>query len=488
VKIGIKIKFSIFLGILLLLTVVILSLLVLNGIKNNQKVQYEQYLAQQAETANIYFMQNILAETNKVPQTYLKDKGIGFAAQLELISGLTVVLYDINGTIISKKTPLTESKNMKRTLDIVLNNKTAYLIEGKALYYFTPIKIGNEQVGVVQFNYSLTEYQDFYKQIRQLFIYVGAGVFLLSFILAYIYFGSFANGIIRLKNTVDQIGEGHYDVSTLRRRDELGRLSKGIQGMSSQIEKTLQDMKEEQEKLTLAVDKLSLLDQQQKQFIGNVTHEFKTPLTSIKAYLDLLEMYPEDNELLETAKENIKSETQKLYEMVVKVLDLSALDKYEFEYRMEPLEVKQTILAVLNSLSGKLDKFGIQLVMDLSEVYVKADKDSMMIILMNLLDNAIKYNKAGGSIFVRNYESQKQAVIEIADTGIGIPNHLGKDIFEPFYTVDKNRSRENGGVGLGLSLAKKYAEVQGGSLTLVKSDQAGTTFRITFPVSDLQKV
>jgi two-component system, OmpR family, phosphate regulon sensor histidine kinase PhoR len=485
VRSGIKIKFSIFLAGLLLLTVLLLSIFSLNGIKNNQRVQYEQYLAQQAEMANIYFIQTILAQTNKTTQTFLIEKGVDFATELELISGETVVLYDREGNIVSEKIPLTESKNIKKTLNLALDNKTAYLTQGEELYYLAPIKIGREQIGVVQFNFSVAQYQEFYQQIRQLFIIVGAGVFLTSFFLAYLYFGTFANSIIRLEKEVGLIGEGHYDVAALRRGDELGRLSEGIRGMSLQIKRTLRDMKEEQEKLTLAVGRLSLLDQQQKQFIGNVSHEFKTPLTSIKAYLDLLKMYPGDSELIETARESIKSETQKLYEMVVKVLDLSALDKYEFEYKMERLEVKQTILTVLSSLSGKFDKFDIQPKTELIEAYVKADKDSLMIVLMNLMDNAIKYNKAGGSIFVKNDIQEKQIVIDIADTGIGIPADFVNSIFEPFYTIDKNRARENGGVGLGLSLAKKYAKVQGGSLTLLRSDQEGTTFRITLPAYEV---
>ncbi len=165
-------------------------------------------------------------------------------------------------------------------------------------------------------------------------------------------------------------------------------------------------------------------------------------------------MYPGDSELVETASNRIKNDTDKLYEMVVKVLDLSALDKYEFEYQMEPLEIKQIIINVLSSLSGKLDKFGIQAKSRLVEANVKGDRDSLMIVLMNLLDNAIKYNKAGGSILVTNEVQDNYMIIDIADTGIGMPEEFANKIFEPFYTIDKNRAREKGGVGLGLSLAQ----------------------------------
>jgi signal transduction histidine kinase len=349
------------------------------------------------------------------------------------------------------------------------------------LYYLTPLRIENKQVGVMQIYYYLTGENQFYNRIRQTLVVIGSSIFFLSFILAYFYFRFFANGIIRLGQMVDRIREGHFKIESLGRRDEIGRLSTGIQAMSNQIMYTMKGMEEEQEKLKLAVNKLSLLDQQQKQFIGNVTHEFKTPLTSIKAYIDLIEMYPDDNKLIDKPIMTIKNETIRLYEMVDKVLQLSMLEKYDFEYNPVNVETKQLILSVLQRLSGKINKFSIILETELTEASVKADKDSLVIILMNLLDNAIKYNKTNGKIFVRNYISNKHVYIEITDTGIGIPKEAVSRVFDPFYTVDKNRSRESGGTGLGLSLVKKYTEKQGGSVTLINTDSKGTTFQISFP-------
>ncbi|MGO4546099.1 ATP-binding protein [Paenibacillus sp. 2TAB23] len=481
-RISIKFKFSIFLAALLLLTVFILSLLVLEGIQKNQQLEVEQYLAQQGATANVYFIQTLMAESNKVPHTFLAEKGKDFAGQLELISGHSVVVYDLQGVIMNKDKSSMTSGSISKTLAFALKNKTAYLTDNDSLYYMTPLKTGNEQVGVVQFNYSLAKNLAFYNQIKKLFIYIGTGVFLLSFILAYFYFNSFASKIIRLNAAVDRIREGQFEIDTLARKDEIGELSEGIRDMSEQIMRTMRDKDQEREKLTMAVHKLSKLDQQQKQFIGSVTHEFKTPLTSIKAYIDLLHMYPDDEELLETAKTNINSETQRLYEMVEKVLQLASLEKYDFEFNKEKIDVQQAIEFVLNSLRGKLDKFGLRLETVLTEAYVEADKDCMTIVLINLLDNAIKYNKANGHILVISEIKDGRVIIEIADSGIGIPEEVVHKIFEPFYTVDKNRSRENGGAGLGLSLAKQYTELQGGSIALVRTDKTGTVFRISFPV------
>lgn len=353
-KISIKIKFSVFLAVLLLLTVVILSILVLDGIKKDQQEQYEGFLAQ----------------------------------QISSVSGQLTVLYDKDGKKVGESVAESKTDNFKTTLSFALKNKIAYQVEQDSLYYY-----------------------------------------------------SFANGILKLKNVTDLIRTGEYNIEVPHRRDELGKLGEGIYDMSRQIVKTIGDMQAEQQKLTLAVAKLSELEQQQKQFIGNVTHEFKTPLTSVKAYIDLLEMYPDDMELMKTARETIDQEIRRLYEMVDKVLQLSALEKYDFEYNMEKIDVREIILQVCSSIKGRMDKFGLLLETELEEVFVEADRENMIIILINLLDNAIKYNKSQGSIRIRSHEAYSKVFIDISDTGIGMPAEAEFKIFEPFYTVDKNRSR-----------------------------------------------
>ncbi len=478
---SIKIKFSVFLAVLLLLTVTILSILVLDGIKKDQQVQYETFLAQQARTANLYFIQLSLGESSTMPETFLASGGNELAKQLSRVSGQLVVLYDKNGKKTGESVAKSETGNVEKALSFALQNKIAYQVERDSLYYLAPLTAGSEQIGVVQLYYSLVRNLEFYNYIRTLFVYIGAGVFIVSFMLGYFYFNSFANGILKLKNMVDRIRVGQYEIEVPRRRDELGKLGEGIYDMSRQIVKTIGDMQAEQQKLTLAVTKLSQLEKQQKQFIGNVTHEFKTPLTSVKAYIDLLEMYPDDAELMETARINIGQETERLYEMVDKVLQLSALEKYDFEYTMEKIDVRQIILQVCGSLKGKMDKFGIQLETELTEAFIEADRESMVIILVNLIDNAIKYNKTLGSIRIKSYSERSSVFVEIIDTGIGMPAEAEFKIFEPFYTVDKNRSRQSGGTGLGLSLVKKLVEKQGGTVALFKTGPEGSTFRLSFP-------
>ena len=482
-RISIRIKFSVFLAALLLLTVAILSILVLDGIKKDQQAQYEAFLAQQARTANLYFIQLSLGESLVMRETFLMSGGNGLAEELGRVSGQLVVLYDKNGNKTGESVAKSETRQVETALSFALQNKIAYQVEGDSLYYLAPLTVGSRQIGVIQLYYSLARNIEFYHHIRMLFFYIGAGVFIASFLLGYFYFNSFANGILKLKAMTDRIRAGQYELEVPRRRrkDELGKLGVGIYDMSRQIVKTIGDMQAEQQKLTLAVAKLSQLEKQQKQFIGNVTHEFKTPLTSVKAYLDLLEMYPDDADLMETARSNIKKETERLYEMVDKVLQLSALEKYDFEYNMIKIDISQIILQVCGSLKGKMDKFGIRLETELTEAFIEADQENMVIILVNLLDNAIKYNKPQGSIRIKSYTAGSDVFVEISDTGVGIPAEAEAKIFEPFYTVDKNRSRQSGGTGLGLSLVKKLVEKQGGAIALTETSPEGSTFRLRFP-------
>ena len=131
---------------------------------------------------------------------------------------------------------------------------------------------------------------------------------------------------------------------TVNRNDELGELSKGIISMSNTIEKSIKELKIERDSLSIAVDKLKKMDKKQKEFIGNVTHEFKTPITTIKAYAELIGMYKNDLSLVKEGTLNISKECDRLTTMVDRVLSLSALEKYDFEIEKKEINLKETLI------------------------------------------------------------------------------------------------------------------------------------------------
>lgn len=337
-------------------------------------------------------------------------------------------------------------------------------------------------MGVVQLQYPLKNAQAFQQTLRNLFLTTGAAVLLLSFITGYLYFNRAAVAISRLKKAAESIRRTEYiPAPPLERRDELGELAEGIYYMSREIESSIAAKDEEQRKLQLAVTKLQALEQQQKQYIGNISHEFKTPLTSIKAYVDLLNMYDDDPQLLLEAKISIAKETDRLYEMVDKVLQLTALEKYDFESQAERFEAAEGLQDICGRMNGKAERFGLTLTLEAEPAHIWIDKESFMHIFINLIDNAIKYNVPGGTVSLRSEVREDRVEITVSDTGIGIPSEAREKIFEPFFTVNRDRARASGGTGLGLSLVRNLVEKQGGSIALLETEGEGSAFRLSFP-------
>ncbi|WFD10202.1 sensor histidine kinase [Tepidibacter hydrothermalis] len=480
-KVSIKIKFSIFLGLLLLLTVSILSTLVLRGIQNNQKKNYETYLNQQAKITNTYIRQISSTAAIEDTEQFLYKNAQQIVLYLNSINGIHTAIYDMDGKEIFNSMSYNSSIDVKDILSKSLKNQIAYKIVGDSIEYMAPL-YNVDQIGVIKFHYSLKKDIDFYRDIKSLFISIGTIVFVLSFICAYIYSGKISKNIVNLRKGTLDIKKGVYNtIVPLKRNDELGELSEDIYYMSSQIEKNIKEMEEEHKKLKLAVQKLKALENQQKTFIGNITHEFKTPLTVIKTYMDMLDIYPEDENLLKDAKVNIVKETQRLYEMVEKSLYLSSLQKYDFEVQSERIDVKDILEEICSRMQGKAKKFNINIIQSIQSSCILGDRENLMHIFINLIDNAIKYNEPQGKILINSYTKDKKVFIEVADTGIGIPKKARDKIFEPFYTVNRDRSKHHGGTGLGLPLVKELIEKQQGTISLLDTKEKGSTFLISFP-------
>lgn len=482
-KISIKVKFSLFLLTLLLLTVFLLRMFILRGIRENQKIEYESYLKQQKVLSEAYLRQSFLASSELLPEVFLKENTEILTKDLLSYTGLETALFSLEGALLSPRKETLNEETLKELLPHALEGITLYRARGNDLFYLTPLSLENHRVGILAFYYSLRNENSFYESTASRFLYVGGAVFLVTFLIAYLYFRSYAIDILHLNRSVEKIESGTYDFPVSGRSDEIGSLSRGVFHMGQKIRTTLDDMREEERKLQEAVEKLEILQKQQKEFIGAVTHEFKTPLTSIRAYLDLLSMYPEDEALLKKALSAIEEDTERLYDMVEKSLELSKLEHYAPQAALTSLPLHEVVEEVIHSLKGKMEKFGLSLRKDMEEVHILGDREALLITLSNLLDNAIKYNRPQGKIHLKIYRKDDVGIFYLEDTGIGIPENLSQRIFDPFYTVDKNRSRETGGVGLGLSLAMKYTELQGGRLRLLSSSKEGTAFELSFPIA-----
>lgn len=228
------------------------------------------------------------------------------------------------------------------------------------------------------------------------------------------------------------------------------------------------------------------LDESRREFVSNVSHELKTPLTSIKAYTETILSDPEmDAETREYFLGIVLSESDRMHRIVSDLLVLSRLDNKRTNWSVETFDLRQSIRRLCEVMRGQVSEhrhkitFGSQ--RGLPEI--TADRQRIEQVILNILSNAIKYTPDGGKIDIRLTQLPKNFLrIEIADNGIGIPDDDIGHLFERFYRVEKSRTQDAGGTGLGLAIAKELVEAHGGRISVKSTLGEGTTVTIDLPV------
>lgn len=217
-----------------------------------------------------------------------------------------------------------------------------------------------------------------------------------------------------------------------------------------------------------------------KEFSANVSHELKTPLTSISGFAELMRDGLVPPEKVKEFAGDIYRESQRMISLVDDIMRLSKLDEEKGFPEPENLDLYLLAEEVLESLKAQADKRNISLRLTGSPAQVQGVLPVLQEMLYNLVDNAIKYNREGGSVTVHVQQDGGSVSLSVADTGIGIPPQEQERVFERFYRVDKSHSKRIGGTGLGLSIVKHGAQMHGAALRLESTPGKGTTVTITF--------
>ncbi len=225
-----------------------------------------------------------------------------------------------------------------------------------------------------------------------------------------------------------------------------------------------------------------LYKQAKKDFVANVSHELKTPIAVLKGVIETLEAEEEDKE----KKKFLKIAGKRVDQMNSLINDLLIIARLESK-EDKLIKVKIPLKGLVNSIFEDLSHIAVEKNITLinkipEEFYLYADENKISILMKNLIENAIKYNKQNGKVEVSAKKEKNFAVIEVKDTGIGIPKKSLPLIFERFYRVDKSRSRNIGGTGLGLSIVKHIVEAHRGKLEVESEVEKGSLFRVKFPI------
>jgi two-component system sensor histidine kinase SenX3 len=233
-------------------------------------------------------------------------------------------------------------------------------------------------------------------------------------------------------------------------------------------------------------DELNRVNKIRRDFVANVSHELKTPATSLRLLAESLEeTIDEDPVQARLFAAQLKKETERFSHLITDLLDLARLESEERVENPTPVDLRGVLMSVLARMRRVARKKNITLQWKrfgrAAHYTVLGDETQLSSMFTNLVDNAVKYTPPGGRVEVTGGFEGSEIVIRISDTGIGIPEEKLPRIFERFYRVDKARSKETGGTGLGLSIVKHVAENHGGRVTVESTLGEGSTFTIYLP-------
>ena len=277
-----------------------------------------------------------------------------------------------------------------------------------------------------------------------------------------------------------------------------GRALKPLRSFASQVEmvqmNNLADMKIDEDVLpefkqlshsfNQMLERLNTAFAAQRQFTGNAAHELRTPLALMQAQLELFSaehpaVLPQTAEFLTLLRE----QTERLTQMTRTLLEMSNLQQVA---RNERIQLAPMIEEIFTDLAPLSDKRGVTLTAEGDGIMTGSDA-LIYRLIFNLTENAVKYNRPGGSVQVSVTQELEKLLLRVSDTGCGIPEVYQRSIFQPFFRVDKSRSREYGGAGLGLSLVWEIADLHGGSVWVEKSSEKGTTIAVGLPTQQSTK-
>ena len=272
-----------------------------------------------------------------------------------------------------------------------------------------------------------------------------------------------------------------------------GRALKPLRSFASQVEQVqlnnLADMRIDEDAISefrqlsrsfnQMLERLNNAFSAQRQFTGNAAHELRTPLALMQAQLELFsaehpDVRPETAEFLTLLRE----QTERLIQMTRTLLEMSNLRQVA---RNERIQLAPMIEEIFTDLAPLSDKRGVTLTAEGNGIMTGSDA-LIYRLIFNLTENAVKYNRQGGSVRVSVTQKPEKLLLRVSDTGCGIPKEYQRSIFQPFFRVDKSRSREYGGAGLGLSLVWEIADLHGGSVWVEESSDKGTTIAVELPI------
>lgn len=323
--------------------------------------------------------------------------------------------------------------------------------------------------GMILFYMSCKDLTDTYDTITQAITFVVIGIGLVLVFMSLVMARSFTKPFKDMANSINRISDGFFDEEV------------NLTGFS--------EVEQISEAFNTMLHRLQELESSRQEFVSNVSHELKTPLTSMKVLADSLNMQTDAPvELYREFMQDIGEEIDRENIIINDLLSLVKMDKTEADLNIASVAINDLLESILKRLKPIASKRNIELVLEsYRPVTAECDEVKLTLALSNLVENAIKYNVAGGWVQVTLDADHKFFYVTVDDSGIGIPEEYQDKIFERFYRVDKARSRETGGTGLGLSITKNIIQMHHGAIKVASKEDEGTTFSVRIPLTYIKQ-
>ena len=335
--------------------------------------------------------------------------------------------------------------------------------DNKILYLNTELVLGDNKVLGIQLVKDMDTERDYLQVLMEIMLVMDAFILFIAILVGYLISKRALKPIDKIINQAKQIS-----ASDLSKRIELDGPDDEIKRLAD----TFNDL----------IARIEYSYEKQNQFTLDVTHELATPLAVIKGYIDLIDRWAKDDrEILDEGILSIKNELSNMTKLLDTLIFISKSDNEIFKIEKTKFWLDEMIMEIIKE--SKLVSNTHEIYSKINEhISIEADRRLVKQMLRAIIDNSLKYTEKNGSIEIDSRHSNGNAVITVADTGIGIPSKELPHIFDRFYRVDKARSRESGGTGLGLSIVKWIADIHGGYVNAKSEIGKGTTMTISLPL------
>ncbi|MGG7199148.1 ATP-binding protein [Clostridium butyricum] len=459
-------------------------------VKNNQKIIYDEFQSSQRDIdmyLNQYMIINdIIYDENNLNEYFQK---IGSALNSKLNE--RIILYSKSGNIaydsdynngnlyLSNGTMVNDDFSDFKS---AVNGKPAYkIINVNGIYEAVlskPLYVNEDTVVIFRYMKDYTElFQNGMNMILNIKLLM-LGVFLILFIFSFTLSTKIVIPIIKLNRVTNEISNGNFDFDlSVKSNDEIGELAQNFEMMKIKVKNQIDTIKKDR-------DDLIKSESHRKVFYDNVTHEIKTPLTIIDGYAQMiLDEEGQEENIVTKAASKIKNESNKLVNMIIDILNLSKLESKSSNDLKEKIDVKMMIENICNQIGIKAKKYEISIEKQLEDnLYVYANCNDISSIIVNILDNSIKYSNVRSLIKINVFKDKDMCCMNFEDEGKGIESESLKNIFEPFYRGENTLEDRKKGNGLGLSIVKSIVDKYNGEIKIDSRINEGTRVCVKVPL------